>query len=73
MERRSMRRNKYYEFDGGQEEKKERKVGKLIKKVDKWKLAKKAISLAASGCASIVVGKYLEASLPEMETLFEKI
>lgn len=74
----------YYEFDTDTEKvtrnvteevlKKEEPKKKLdiFKGIDKWKVFKQVVGAVASGCASIVVSKYLKANIPESSSAFEK-
>lgn len=68
----------YYEFDPNTKEIKPMKDGKVKKSkqifdgLDKWKLAKQVVSTMASGCASIVISRYLKANMPETESIVEK-
>lgn len=62
-------RRKYYNIDGDLELK--RKPA-FLAKVDKWKVFKQVVGAAASGCATVVMHKYLKASLPEAENMFDK-
>lgn len=66
----------YYEFDTETKEispTQEKKGGirEAVAKIDKWKLFKQVVGMAASGCASVVVNRYLKASLPEPQSAFE--
>lgn len=45
---------------------------RIFSKVDKWKLVKGGVSMAASGCATVVVSKYLKANMPAAEGIFDK-
>ena len=72
-----MARKKYFEADPGKggdaADKKEK--GGLVKawtKVDKWAMAKKGVGLLASGCASVVISRYLSANIPECESTVDK-
>lgn len=60
----------YYTYDT-EEEKKTSKKG-IFSKIDKWKLFKQVVSMAASGCATMVVSRYLKANMPESENMFER-
>lgn len=68
----------YYEFDPDTKEIKPMKEGKLKKSkpifdgLDKWKMAKQVVSTVASGCASIVISRYLKANMPATENIVEK-
>ena len=69
-----MKKKEYYEYDPEE--------GKLapikdnfkmaLKKVDKWGILKKAVGMVASGCASVVVSKYLKANMPPTESMVDK-
>lgn len=52
--------------------KKESKVKGAFAKVDKWKLFKQVVGAVASGCASVVMSKYLRANMPGSDSAFEK-
>lgn len=77
-----MGRKKYYEFDedtktitGDVTDKVKDKVdgvGGALAKIDKWKVFKQVVGMAASGCASIVISKYLKANIPDSSNLVEK-
>lgn len=70
-----MAKKEYYEFDsetGAIEPVDERKILKTLKGIDKWKLFKQIVSMAASGCASVVISKYLKGSMPETSSAVEK-
>lgn len=58
----------YYKYDDGEDVK---KPG-IFSKVDKWGLFKTCVKMVASGCASVVVNRYLKANLPEASNMFEK-
>ena len=60
--------SKYY---GYEPEKPEKKKG-MFANVDKWKVFKHVVSMAASGCASMVVSRYFKANMPESQNMFEK-
>lgn len=69
----------YYEFDTATSElkpmddsKKKKKRKDIFANVDKWKLAKQIVGAMASGCASIMVGKYLRSSMPATDSMMEK-
>lgn len=72
----------YYEFDTEENKitanvtdkvkSKMDEAGGIFAKVDKWKIFKQVVGMAASGCASVVVSKYLKANIPESSTAFEK-
>lgn len=72
----------YYEFDTEENKitanvtdkvkSKMDEAGGIFAKVDKWKIFKQAVGMIASGCASVVVSKYLKANIPESSTAFEK-
>lgn len=68
----------YYEFDTDTEEIKPTKMAGLrasvkekTSKIDKWKLFKNIAGMAASGCASVVMHKYLKTNMPEPQNAFE--
>lgn len=70
----------YYEYDTERDvikpmKKKDVKKKKLgfLKKVDKWALFKEILSVAAGGCASHMVNRYLHANLPESDSTVERI
>ena len=69
-----MRKKEYYEYDP--EAKKLEPVTNNLKlafkKVDKWGIFKHAIGMVASGCASIVISKYLKANMPPTENVVDK-
>lgn len=60
----------YYTYDKDKEEK-PKKQG-IFSKIDKWKLVKQVVAMAASGCATMVISRYLKANMPESENVFEK-
>lgn len=51
--------------------KKEKKPG-IFSKVNKKELFKHVGSMVASGCATIVISRYLKANMPESQNIFEK-
>lgn len=57
--------------DGPASEEKPKKKG-IFSKVDKWKIFKQVVSMAASGCATMVVSRYLKANMPESQNMFER-
>ena len=69
----------YYEFDSEKNEIKpiglseEDVILQEKPRIDKWKLFKQVAGMIASGCASVVVSKYLKASLPEPQNTFESV
>ena len=65
-----MAKKDYYTYEE-KEEKPAKKPG-IFSKVDKWKLFKQVVSMAASGCATMVISRYLKANMPESENMFEK-
>lgn len=74
-----MGRKEYYQFDadeGSIEPMPEHVVQKALEeaglRVDKWKVFKQIVGCIASGCASMVINKYLKAQLPETTSAFEK-
>ena len=72
----------YYEYDTDtkrikpmvkdEKPKKENNVKGAFAKVDKWKLFKQVVGAVASGCASVVMSKYLRANMPGSDSVFEK-
>jgi hypothetical protein len=75
-----MGKKEYYEFDsenGQIEQMPEHVVQKALEeaglKVNKWKVFKQVVGCVASGCASIVVSKYLKAQVGDSMTLAERI
>jgi hypothetical protein len=68
-----MGKKEYYVYDSSTGEIEQTKgLAKFLSKLDKWKVAKQAISMAASGCATVVVSRYLKANMPEAENIFDK-
>ncbi len=77
-----MGKKEYYEFDtetktvtkNVTEEvlKKKKPKNDILKGIDKWKVCKQIVGAVASGCASIVISKYLKANIPESSNAFEK-
>lgn len=68
----------YYVYDTEKNEvtpieNKKTKKRRFLKNVDKWAVFKKVISVAAGGCASHMVNRYLHANLPEAQSITEKI
>ena len=68
----------YYEFDPDKNEIKPIEaeaayIEAAPGKIDKWKIFKQVIGMVASGCASVVVSRYLKASLPEPQNTFESV
>ena len=61
----------YYVYDVRAKEDKPEKKG-IFSKIDKWKLFKQVVAMAASGCATMVVSRYLKANMPESENMFER-
>lgn len=59
----------YYSYE--KEEEKPKKKG-IFSKIDKWKLFKQVATMAMSGCATVVVSRYLKANMPEDTTVAEK-
>ena len=75
-----MGRKEYYQFDADEgiiEPMPEQAVQKALEeaglRVDKWKVFKQVVGAVASGCASIVINRYLKAQLPEPSSTIEKI
>lgn len=65
-----------YEYDTEKKEIKPAKGGSIRmawRKLDKWNLFKKIVSVAAGGCASAMVKKYLQANLPEAQSTAEAV
>lgn len=62
---------KYYNIDGQNEEEKPEKK-RIFANVDKWSLFKKIVGTVASGCATIVISKYMKASMPETDSMVDK-
>lgn len=70
-----MAKKEYYEFDsetGAIEPVDESTVVQKLKGIDKWKLFKQCVTMAASGCASVVISKYLKGNMPDSANTFEK-
>lgn len=74
-----MGKKEYYQFDaeeGVVEPMPEKAVQKALEeaglKVSKWKVFKQIVGAVASGCASIVISKYLKTQLPEPASTLEK-
>lgn len=69
-----MRKKEYYEYDP--EENKlapvKNNLRVAFKKVDKWGVFKRVVGMAASGCASVVISKYLKANMPPTDNMFDK-
>ena len=70
----------YYEFDSEtneiapiEKEKALEKAKGIFSRVDKWKLFKQLSATVASGCASAVVVKCAENSMPSSMTFMEKV
>lgn len=61
----------YYIYETEKKEEKPEKKG-IFSKIDKWKLVKQIVAMAASGCATMVVSRYLKANMPESENMFER-
>lgn len=59
------------QYYGYEEDKKEKKKS-IFSKVDKWKIFKESVKLLASGCASVVVSRYLKSNMPEASSTFDK-
>jgi hypothetical protein len=68
-------KKEYYEFDPASKEIQPVDMKAVIKekagKIDKWKLFKQVAGAVASGCASIVVSRYLKASMPPAQNVAE--
>jgi len=58
----------YYSYEENEPEEKK----KLFANIDKWKVFKQVFSMAASGCATMVVSRYLKANMPESDNMIEK-
>lgn len=70
-----MGKKEYYEFDVDSNQIKpmsKKKLATAFANVDKWKAAKIVVTSVASGCASIVMGKYLKSNMPEAKGIFDK-
>lgn len=69
-----MKKKEYYEYDP--ETNKIEPLKSSFKlawgKLDKWAMFKSIVGMAASGCASIVISKYLKANMPETDNIFDK-
>ena len=61
----------YYAYEKEKEEGKPKK--RMFSKIDKWKLFKQVATMAMSGCATVVVSRYLKANMPEDTTVAEKV
>lgn len=64
----------YYSYEDSESTlnfKKEKKPG-IFSKVNKKELFKHVGSMVASGCATIVISRYLKANMPESQNMFEK-
>lgn len=66
----------YYKFDADKNEITPVDKAEIIEedaspRFDKWKLFKQVAGMVASGCASVVVSRYLKANLPEPANVFE--
>ena len=59
----------YYTYDKEEEKAKKKR---FFSKIDKWKMFKQVVTMAASGCATMVISRYLKANMPESENIFEK-
>lgn len=75
-----MGRKEYYEFDaesGNIEPMPEHVVQKALEeaglRVDKWKVFKQIVGCIASGCASVVINRYLKTQLGESMSMTEKV
>lgn len=68
-------KKEYYEFDPDSKEIQPIDMKAIVKekagKIDKWKLFKQVAGAVASGCASVVVSRYLKANMPETQNIFE--
>lgn len=67
-------KKEYYEYnpEEGKIEPMKDGIKLAIKRIDKWGIFKHAIGMAASGCASVVISKYLKANMPASESMFDK-
>lgn len=69
----------YYEYDPDANELKavSEKVAKkgrgIFSGVDKWKVFKQVVGMVASGCASVVINRYLRANMPQPANTFETV
>ena len=61
----------YYAYEPEEEEKKRKKT--IFSKIDKWEVFKNVATMAASGCATVMVNKYLKASMPDSKGIFDKV
>lgn len=75
-----MGRKEYYEFDadnGNIEPMPEHVVQKALEeaglRVDKWKVFKQIVGCVASGCASVVINRYLKTQLGDTMSMTEKV
>lgn len=68
-----MNRDKYYEYDSDTGEIRELDEEEMEKaKIDKWEVAKKIVGACASGCATMVVSRYLKLNMPETSSIYER-
>ncbi len=65
-----MRKNKFYSYEA--EEQPKQPLGQRLG-ISGWDVAKLAVGLTASGCATVVANRYLSSILPESRNLAEKI
>lgn len=71
MAMRKRRNKEYYEFDPDTG-KIERQEG-IFSKEGGWTLFKQVTGMVASGCASVVVNKYLKSNMPDSANLAERV
>lgn len=67
-------KKEYYEFDPESKEIQPIEEGSIkakLLKIDKWKVFKQIAGAIASGCASVVVSRYLKANMPDTQNVFE--
>ena len=57
---------------GADKAKKRDSLAKAWSRVDKWSVVKKGVGLLASGCASVVISRYLSANMPECDSPVDK-
>jgi hypothetical protein len=63
----------YYAYEKAQEEENPKPKKRIFSKIDKWKVFKQIASMAMSGCATVVVSRYLKANMPQDTTVAEKV
>ena len=55
-----------------QQSESEETTKKKASKINKWKLFKQAFGMVASGCASVVISRYLKENVPHTDSIAEK-